>query len=115
MSEVVFHRLDYSAVLAELRAYAHDELASRPEVREVVLIGSLARADWSARSDADIVVVVDAARERGPLRGSEYAPRRPLSVAVDVLVYTPEEVARWSRRFRGEFERGIMLHRRAMQ
>jgi predicted nucleotidyltransferase len=75
MSEVVFHRLDLEAALAALRRYARTELGPRPEVREVVLIGSLARGDWSARSDADIVVIVDSAGDRGPFRSQVYAPR----------------------------------------
>jgi hypothetical protein len=31
---------------------------------------------------------------------------------VDVLVYTSDEAAAWSPRFRGEVERGIVLYRR---
>lgn len=98
--------------MAQVRAYAVDELAPRAEVREAVLIGSLARGDWSARSDADVVVIVDRDEGRGALRGAAYAPRGPLSVAVDVLVYTPEEAAAWSARFRAEVERGVVLYRR---
>lgn len=113
MSEVVFHRLDHDHVMRELARYAERELGVRREVREVVLIGSLARGDWSARSDADVVVVVDQARAPGPFRGPEYAPREPLSVSVDVFVYTPEEAREWSSRFRAEVEGGIGLYRRS--
>jgi predicted nucleotidyltransferase len=112
MSKVVFHRLDRDLIVRRLERYAREELARRPEVREAILIGSLARGDWSARSDADVVVVVDQAPERGPFRGAEYAPSERIGVAVDVLVYTPEETAAWSPRFRGEVERGILLYRR---
>lgn len=112
MSEVVFHRLDHDRVMGELTRYAEQELGARPEVAEVVLIGSLARGDWTARSDADVVVVVDEADERGPFRGPDYAPREPLTVSVDAFVYTPDETAGWSPRFRAEVERGIVLHRR---
>jgi predicted nucleotidyltransferase len=112
MSDVVFHRLDRDLIVQRLRDYAQCELTPRPEVREVVLIGSLARGDWSARSDADVVVIVDVARERGPFRGSEYAPAKSVGVAVDVLVYTPEEAAAWSPRFKAEVARGVILYRR---
>jgi predicted nucleotidyltransferase len=113
MSEVVFHRLDRDLVVRRLRDYATQELAVRPEMREVVLIGSLARGDWSARSDADVVVLVDRDDERGPFRGPKYAPTRGVGVAVDVLVYTPDEARAWSPRFRAEVERGLVLYRRA--
>ena len=101
--------------MAALRRYAADELASRPEVREATLIGSLARGDWSARSDADVVLIVDSSAERGALRGAGYAPRRAVGVTVDVLVYTPEEAADWRPRFRGEVEEGVSLYRRGAQ
>jgi uncharacterized protein len=112
MSEVVFHRLDLDAVLAALRRYARDELGRRPEVREVVLIGSLSRGDWSARSDADVVVIVDSADDRGPFRSQAYAPQRHPGVPVDVLVYTPQERREWSPRFADEVAGGIVLYRR---
>ncbi len=112
MSDVVFHRLDRDLILERLHRYAERELAQRPEVREVVLIGSLARGDWSARSDADVVVVVDEATDPGPFRSAGYAPAASVGVAVDVLVYTPEEAATWSARFRTEVERGLVLYRR---
>lgn len=110
---VVVRRLDHEAVLAALRRYAVEELGPREEVHEVRLVGSLARGDWSARSDADVVVLVDETTEpRGPLRGAEYAPRRSLGVPVDVLVYTPAEVAEASPRLRRELAAGVRLHAR---
>lgn len=112
MSKVAFHRLDHERVLRELKRYAEEELAARPEVREAVLIGSLARDDWSARSDGDLVLVVDEASEPGPFRGSEYRPRQPVGVDVDVFVYTAEEMRQLRPRMRGEVERGVTLYRR---
>lgn len=113
MHGAVFHRLDHPAVLRALRAWAAKDLAARPEVREARLIGSLARGDWSARSDADVVLIVDTARTAGPFRGAEYAPGATLPVPVDVLVYTQDETASWGERFRVEFDRGLPLYRRA--
>lgn len=112
MSEVVFHRLDYEAAIAGLERYAEHELGGRSEVRQVILIGSLARGDWSARSDADVVVLVDRSDQPGAFRSSAYAPRGKLGLPVDVLVYTSEEQAAWSARFQGEVERGRLLYER---
>jgi predicted nucleotidyltransferase len=112
MSEVVFHRLDLQAVMAALERYARDELGVRPEVREVILIGSLARGDWSARSDADVIVLVDRADRPGPFRGPDYAPRLSPGVPVDVFVYTPQEQESWTPRFRRDVQRGRRLYER---
>lgn len=113
MSGVVFHRLDRNLIVGRLRAYAATELARRPEVRKVVLIGSLARGDWSARSDADVVVVVDRAEGPGPFRGVHYLPSDSVGVGVDVFVYTPDELAVTSTRFRAEVAAGLVLFSRA--
>lgn len=112
MSDTIFHRLDRDLIVQRLRRYAQHELGRRPEVREAVLIGSLARGDWSPRSDADIVIVVDGSVEPGPFRGAAYSPAASVGVAVDILVYTPEEAATWSPRFRAEVEGGVRLYRR---
>ncbi len=113
MSKVVFHRLDYEGVMARLRRFAVDELGARAEVREVILIGSLARGDWSARSDADLLVLVDRSDEPVvPFRARAYLPSTSVGVPVDVFVYTPEEAAAWSPRYRAEVERGLPLYRR---
>lgn len=113
MSDVVFHRLDRDEVVQRLERYARAELGQRPEVRRVVLIGSLARGDWSRRSDADVLIVVDHADAPGPFRGTAYVPSASVGVGVDILVYTPDEAAAWSSRFRGEVERGLVLYERA--
>jgi uncharacterized protein len=112
MPEAVFHRLDLAAVVDRLTRYAREELAARSEVREVVLIGSLARGDWSARSDADVVVLVDRAEEPGPFRGPRYAPAEHPGIPMDLLVFTPEEEQAWSPRFREEVQQGIKLYAR---
>jgi uncharacterized protein len=113
MRDAVFHRLDRNQIVARLEAYARRELSVRPEVQKVVLIGSLARGDWSARSDADVVVVVDRAEDRGPFRGVHYLPSGSVGVAVDVFVYTPDELAATSARFREEVAAGLVLFSRA--
>jgi predicted nucleotidyltransferase len=94
--------------LLRLRRYATEQLGVRREVREVVLFGSLAREDWSARSDADVAVIVDGA----PDRAAGYLPSEPIGVPVDVFVYTPAEAAAWSERFSAEIAGGIVLYSR---
>ncbi|MDP8969089.1 MAG: nucleotidyltransferase domain-containing protein [Actinomycetota bacterium] len=111
MSDAVFHRLDRDLVVRRLGQHATGALAARPEVREVVLIGSLARGDWSARSDADLVVVVDRVRGPGRDRAPHYVPDH-VGVPVDVFVYSCDEAADWSPRFRSEVSRGLVLYRR---
>lgn len=113
MSDVVFHRLDRNQIVERLEAYAATELARRSEVQKVVLIGSLARGDWSARSDADIVIVVDRGEGPGPFRGVDYVPSNSIGVGVDIFVYTPEELAKTSARFRAEVAQGLLLFSRA--
>lgn len=112
MSGVVFRRIDYDRVLERLRQYVQTELAARPEVREVTLIGSLAKGNWSASSDADIVVIVDRADDRPAFRNARYAPRRAVGVDVDLFVYSPDETVAWGPRFREEIQQGILLYRR---
>jgi uncharacterized protein len=111
MSEVAIHRLDHPAVMRALRAYG-SELSERPEIRKVVLIGSLARDDWSARSDADVIVIVDDAAERFQDRSPSYAPSRSLGVPADIFVYTDDERTGWGSRFEREVEHGVVLYRR---
>ncbi|MGH2990583.1 MAG: nucleotidyltransferase domain-containing protein [Solirubrobacterales bacterium] len=99
--------------MRRLREYAARELGSHPEVREAILIGSLARGDWSARSDADVVVVVDESERSFRERSAAYAPRSHPGAPVDLLVYTKHEREAWRPRFRAEVERGVVLYRRA--
>ena len=116
MSKVEFRRLDYDAVLEQLRRAVAEQLAPRPEVREVVLIGSLARGDWSACSDADLVVIVDRSDERViPFRSTGYLPRDSVGVPIDVFVYTAEEAKEWGPRYRSEIETGVLLYGRSQK
>ncbi len=113
MSKVDFLRLEYDRVLKALRRYAAEELAPRPEVREAVLIGSLARGDWSAESDADVVVIVDRSDEPVvAFRSADYLPRTSVGVPVDVFVYTASETDEWQPEYRSDVESGIVLFRR---
>jgi predicted nucleotidyltransferase len=50
--------LDRNRMLEELRRAAGEARASRPEIVRVLLFGSLARGNYTADSDADLIVVV---------------------------------------------------------
>lgn len=50
--------LDREAVVADLRRAAAGARRAHPEIDRVLLVGSLARGDWTADSDADLIVVV---------------------------------------------------------
>lgn len=91
-----------SSELAESRArYAsqldHDldslvaQLCAIPEVQQVILFGSCAMGRRDLFTDLDLIVVMDS-----PLdfisRGVELARRLRAGVALDLLVYTPQEM-----------------------
>lgn len=87
-------------------------LAARPDVRKVLLFGSLARGEVHGRSDIDLIVVQETDRRFLDRLDEMYALLRP-EVACDILVYTPEEMARLEseRRFvRRAVAEGQVLH-----
>ena len=87
-------RLDYPAVMSALRRYAREALAKG--ARAVILIGSLARGDYTAFSDADVVVIDDSASGSQHDRILKYMePRFP--VDLEPRVYTTAEVLRMAR------------------
>lgn len=61
----------------------------------IVLFGSRARGDHRPDSDYDLLVIkrtgLPRQREEGPL----YTALAPLTIDVNVLVYTPEDVEAW--------------------
>jgi predicted nucleotidyltransferase len=86
--------LDRDEVLGSLHRIAEKLLQDEPDVRGVALFGSLARGDYSLRSDADVLIGLRSAREEKPadrippfLRAFLEAP-----VPVDVLPLTVAEI-----------------------
>ncbi|HWP34512.1 MAG TPA: hypothetical protein VNM66_02850, partial [Thermodesulfobacteriota bacterium] len=57
----------------------------------MILIGSPARGDRAAGSDADPVVPVDRHDRPGPFRGPESLPAEPVGMPLAPLGCTPEE------------------------
>ncbi len=84
--------------MGELRDYARRALEKG--ARAVILIGSLARGDHTAFSDADVVVVADDV----PRRCMDRSPRfmdPSLSVDLEPRVYTTGELLAMARRGAG--------------
>jgi len=81
-------KLNYGEVLRELREYA--ERAVARGARAVVLIGSLARGDYTAYSDADLVIISDKVPSRPIDRVAGFIDS---SLPIDAvpIVYTTEE------------------------
>jgi predicted nucleotidyltransferase len=110
-------RLDAAGVLARLRTRAHEVLERRPDVVEVRLFGSLARAEAHPGSDADLFVVLrdgaaplldrlaDVAREFGGI-----------GIGCDVIAVTESESRALQDRgdafARAVFDEGVSLARR---
>lgn len=68
-ADVKFFVLDYNKVMVALKKYA--KMAIARGARAVFLIGSLAKGDCTAFSDADIVIITDD------------VPKRPIDRLVD--------------------------------
>ena len=74
---------------------AVDAVAAACDPQRVVLFGSVARGEATAESDIDLLIVQPRERWREATRGRELLRLRKAMprVAVDLLLYTPEEVA----------------------
>jgi predicted nucleotidyltransferase len=107
--------LDREAAREAVREAARRVMAERPEVRRIVLFGSLARGDAVPGSDADVLMVADT-EARVVDRADPYVAyfRQP-HVGVEVFVYTPEEIARLAEQpglVRTALQEGIVLAER---
>lgn len=84
--------LDRDRVVEELCRAAAQARAAHPEIVRVLLFGSLARGDYSAWSDADLIVVVR--RDfQGVLDRAPYQIHTPV-ISTDTLVYSEAEFER---------------------
>lgn len=81
-----------------MRAYALKAL--KKGAMAVILIGSLARGDYTAFSDADVVIVVKRSRRKPLERIGEFMDPS-LSVDLNPFVYTVDELLRMGREGRG--------------
>ena len=88
--------LDYNQILRDLCQAVSEARAARPEIAKVLLFGSLAQGDWTADSDADLIVVV---RREFPDFLSSRSPYQIFtrSIPTDSLVYSESEFEQMSR------------------
>jgi len=89
---VPLFRQEGSAFVRVAQAFA--DALPRRGVRAVVLFGSVARGQPSARSDVDVLVVVDDPRGAGPVRKAAASMLDRFDANVSPLVLTSGEVAR---------------------
>jgi len=110
LSEVKVFKLERDEVLRRLRAYAEKKLGGN--VLAIVLIGSLARGDYTAFSDADLVVIVESDPRRPMDRALDFIDPS-LGVDVEPRVYTLEEIFTMCRQRRllvkEVLEHGLLL------
>lgn len=58
-SSVEVRFIDLDEVMADLRHAVVEARAAHPEIVKILLFGSLVRGNWTADSDADLIVVVE--------------------------------------------------------
>ena len=63
---------------------------------KIILFGSRARGDSHGQSDVDLLIIKSAEEPHLKQTGRAYRALWGISVQVDILWYTPEEVDYWS-------------------
>jgi uncharacterized protein len=74
-----------------LAQYVPDIVSRRPEIKRIVLFGSVARGDAVPGSDVDLLLVLNSSSRPFLERISEYRPDR-FPVGVEIFAYTQEEL-----------------------
>ena len=109
-AEIKLFKLDYNSVIEELKEYARKALEKGAYA--VILIGSLARGDYTAFSDADLVIIVSQASRKPIERIKDYLDPS-LSIDIEPRIYTVDELLRMAREkrriVREILEHGILL------
>lgn len=86
------------------KTHRHDDALYREIVRrivavadpdQVIVFGSRARGDHRHDSDLDLLVIKDSPEPRYKRARALYGALADLPVEVDILVYTPQEIAEW--------------------
>jgi predicted nucleotidyltransferase len=95
MNGVKVRFLDRDKLLSRLTGLARELIASRGNVLEVSLFGSLARGNYGPGSDADIYILLSRDQRRFIDRIPEFLDHfSGVGVPVEVFPYTIEEKAR---------------------
>ena len=96
-AEVKLFKLDYAAILKALKVYA--KRALEKNAKAVILIGSLAKGNYTAFSDADVVIISDNVPEN-PLDRIKIFLDPTLPIDVQPRVYTTQEILKMARQKR---------------
>ena len=94
-AEVKLFKLDYENVMCKLRSYA-ERIVKKGAVA-VILIGSLARGDWTAYSDADIIVITNNL-PKNPLNRIKQFIDPTLPIDVEPRAYMVEEILHMAKK-----------------
>lgn len=87
--EIRLFKLNRQRVMRELEEYT--EKAVKKGAIAVILVGSLARGDYTAFSDADIIIVIGESREKPVERLTKYMEAK-VSIDIEPRVYTIKEL-----------------------
>lgn len=88
-----------------------DKLKNK-DTKKIILFGSMAREQVNQYSDLDLIVIKDTKKRFLERLEEVYTDIEP-SVAVDILVYTPQEfqeMSQWSSFIKGVLKEGRVLY-----
>lgn len=74
-----------------------DQLGSAADAERVVLFGSHARGEAQESSDVDLLIIADSDLPRFKRSRELYKLIKPYPFAMDIVVYTPEEIKKGER------------------
>lgn len=86
-----------TALDAELLEEIVRRIVETANPEKVILFGSRARGDARSGSDVDILLIADSSLPRYQRSAPLYRALAEVPVEVDILVYTPGEVAEWGQ------------------
>jgi len=93
-AEVKFFKLNYKEVIKKLKEYSEKAVAKG--VKAVILIGSLAKGDYTAFSDADILIILDETSKNPIDRIKEFIDPS-LPIEIEPRVYTTNELLKMAK------------------
>ncbi len=115
MSDLSAERARYMEILEQDLKCLPEQLRRIPEVRKVVLFGSCATGRRDLLTDIDLLVIIDSSADF-VTRSAELAGQLHARAALDLLVYTPEEIEQMADRpfIREAMRKGKVLYEREL-
>lgn len=97
METVTLERKSTNGVLTdETIQEVVEAIAERFDPEKIILFGSYAEGRPSSDSDLDLLVVMESSEPRHRRAAAMRLLFRPMPCPMDILVYTPEEIAYWN-------------------